>query len=497
MHFEELQPSPSSLLESLRDIGYSIDTAMADVIDNSITAGAKTITIRFDWNDSEPWLSITDDGIGMSYLEVLHAMKLGSNSPLEERQENDLGRFGLGLKTASFSQCRQLTVISKKDDAITAMEWDLDLVLDSASDGWRIKVLNDEDVSKIKVLSSLYPSFSSQEHGTIILWRKLDRLDNFDSSVIREKKLNQLLGIARNHIEVTFHRFLNKSKGKKALQILFNGDQLVANDPFNQSSNATIELPEQSIYVDGKKMIVQPYVLPHYSKVSKEEYQKYAGGSGYLHNQGFYVYRNQRLIIKNTWFRLLAKDELTKLIRVRIDIPNTLDHVWKIDVKKSHASPPESVKNQLRQIISEVEYSGKRVFKQKGHRLEARVKEPLWIRTIASGKIIYSINKHHPLIELFNQKLGDSEQFELGNVLKSIEASFPSDLYFNDFANSPDRMEKPEIPEDEFESMLLTVAHILIEDATQKDTLKQQLLSIEPFASSPNRTINIIDKMEI
>ncbi|MGZ8903897.1 MAG: hypothetical protein ACXW0H_10130 [Methylobacter sp.] len=122
--------------------------------------------------------------------------------------------------------------------------------------------------------------------------------------------------------------FLSSSRGKKNLRISINGDFLEAFDPFNPSNLATRELSEQKIYLHNEQITVQPYVLPHYNKVSREEYEKYAGDAGYLQNQGFYVYRNRRLIIKSTWFRLIPREELTKWLRVRIDIPNTLDHLW-------------------------------------------------------------------------------------------------------------------------------------------------------------------------
>jgi hypothetical protein len=497
MHYETLQPSPASLMESLRDIGYSMETALADVIDNSITAEASEINLSFSWSDDESWLAIEDNGFGMSYDELLYAMRLGSENPLNDRHEDDLGRFGLGLKTASFSQCRQLTVLTKKKNIISAMEWDLDEVTINPSNGWRIKVLSDEDILEIPEIESIYKNFTLLDSGTIVLWRKLDRLDNFDSLAIREKKLNLLIDSSRKHIELTFHRFLKAGKGKKSLKILLNGDTLEGFDPFNTDNNATIELPIQSIYVDNKKISVQPYVLPHYTKVSLDTYEKYAGDGGYLHNQGFYVYRNKRLIIKNTWFRLMSKVELTKLVRIKVDIPNTLDHIWKIDVKKSNATPPEIVRKQLKQIISEVEYSGKRVFKQKGHKLATKVKEPIWNRTIASGKVIYDISKEHPLIKSFNKKLNESDLAEFKNIIKSIESSFPSDIYFNDFANSPENMEKPSISSEDLETLLEIFLPTFVSIEADKEKIIEEMLKIEPFASFPDLTQSIIKNKDI
>ena len=124
--FLNIQPSPSALVQALRDIGYSMESAVADVIDNSITADANLIHIKFAWNDAQPWFAIIDDGNGMTGAEMTNAMRLGNRNPLEERDEKDLGRFGLGMKTASFSQCCKLTLISKKEGSLACREWDLD-----------------------------------------------------------------------------------------------------------------------------------------------------------------------------------------------------------------------------------------------------------------------------------------------------------------------------------------------------------------------------------
>ena len=104
-------PEASSMIETFRAIGYSIEAAVADIIDNSISARAKNIWINFEWEGSETWLAVKDDGSGMNNDELVQAMRPDSKNPLDDRSTKDLGRFGLGLKTASFSQCRLLSVI--------------------------------------------------------------------------------------------------------------------------------------------------------------------------------------------------------------------------------------------------------------------------------------------------------------------------------------------------------------------------------------------------
>ena len=149
MKYQNNPPNAASLLSSLRDIGYNIETAIEDLIDNSITAESTLIEIRMIWNEGEPWVAILDNGKGMSSSELIQAMKLGSMSPLEERDKNDLGRFGLGLKTASFSQCKQLTVLTFNKGKISAAEMDLDVVIKNSDKGFRVGILNDDDIRSL------------------------------------------------------------------------------------------------------------------------------------------------------------------------------------------------------------------------------------------------------------------------------------------------------------------------------------------------------------
>ncbi len=480
-----IQPSPISLVESLREIGYSMETAIADIIDNSITAGASLIQLRFAWNTGKPWLAIIDDGSGMSADEVTSAMRLGSNNPLNTRPVNDLGRFGLGLKTASFSQCRQLTVITRKQQQMSARRWDLDSITENPDNGWSLHILSNQEIKAITEITTIINDFLSRESGTIVLWQKMDRLDNSDDSGTGEKKLNSLINEARKHIELTFHRFLETSRGKKSLRIAINGDFLEAFNPFNPSNLATRELPKQTIKLHNKQIIIQPYVLPHYNKVSREEYEKYAGDAGYLQNQGFYVYRNHRLIIKNTWFRLIPKEELTKLLRVRIDIPNTLDHLWKIDVKKANASPPESIRKQLKQIIYDIQDKGKQVYKQKGKRLSDSVKVPAWNRTATAGKIIYGINKAHPLITQLEEQLQPEQRQQLKDLLLMLESCFPTELFYSDVARKPEELEKPAFDRDYFSLLLDRFIAPMLESNISDNEIAERLLSIDPFATYP------------
>lgn len=486
MDYISVKPSAACLIESLRDIGYSMETAIADIIDNSVTAYASAIKIDFSWNNSSPWLCISDDGHGMLSHELINAMRFGSQHPDTKRNEQDLGRFGLGLKTASFSQCRQLTVISKKEGIVSAYEWNLDWIKDNADSDWKIRVISEKDIQESFLLNDLFENSIHSHDGTIVLWRKLDRYDD------SEKKFNSLVGQTRNHLELVFHRYLSPGVGIKGLDIYLNNDPLKAFNPFNPSHPATQELPSQNIGLENEIIRVQPYVLPHYNKTDRENYRKYAGTEGYLQNQGFYIYRNRRLIIKGTWFRLIKKEELTKLLRVQVDIPNSIDHLWKIDVKKSHASPPEAIKNGLRSIIERISTSGKKVYHQRGKKLSTRVKEPAWNRVQSKGKIQYCINREHHLFANLESKLIADQKHQLKALISMLESSFPTELFYSDVAKKPESLDKSDFDIELFSPVLDTMIGTMNKNSIDTSEIIERILSCDPFASYPEETKQLL-----
>lgn len=182
-----LPPSAACLTASLRDLGYSLETAVADLIDNSISADATEIQIFCVLTRDNPVLGIVDNGRGMSSDELITAMKHGSIAPKETRSIKDLGRFGLGLKTASFSQCRQLTVLTVQNGIRSGAEWDLQKIEDD--DDWYIAILDDEEIAAQPLIDSL------PETGTMILWRNLDRLFEDETGPKRDEIVNEKLDI--------------------------------------------------------------------------------------------------------------------------------------------------------------------------------------------------------------------------------------------------------------------------------------------------------------
>jgi len=477
-----LNPRPSALLESLRSIGYTLETALADIIDNSITANSNNISVRFAWNNGDPWIAIIDDGDGMSNDELIDAMRFGSRNPVEQRAKNDLGRFGLGMKTASISQCRHLVVASKKNNKIAACEWDLDRIAKSDSVEWLAGHLDSASIFQDERLHELVSDFlGSSKSGTILLWRRLDII----CAAADENRFSDAMNLARVHLEMIFHRFISPDLGCSSIKIDFNNNLLEAFNPFGPAVPARQELTSETIHINGSEVFVQPYILPHRSKVPAALYEQYAGEQGYLHNQGFYIYRNRRLIISATWFRLIKKEELNKLIRVKVDITNDLDKIWKIDIKKSEASPPELVRKELKKIINKISGAGKLVFTRRATRLKNRTITPVWSREVADGKIRYGINQEHPLIKALLHKVTPDQAVEMKTCLRLITETFPHELFFADAASDTTEFVPPEHSEQEVRQAAVMLIDALRACGFAGDALRKQLLNTEAYPFPP------------
>lgn len=473
---EVVAPRAGAFIEALRDIGYSLESAVADIIDNAVAAEASLIDLRFGWSGAgQPWLAILDDGRGMAPAELVEAMRPGTRSPLEARDATDLGRFGLGLKTASFSQCRRFTVVSRKDGHIAARCWDLDVV--SQTDEWRLLKLSPGEVEQLPVYGEL------PEVGTMVLWEKLDRMDLACGPVLGQALFNEKMAQVREHLALVFHRYLSGEPGIKKITIRMNLLPVKAFDPFNSKNPSTTYLPEERFNVNGAQVVMRPFILPHHSKVKAAEYQEFAGAEGYLRSQGFYVYRNRRLIIHGTWFRMARQEELTKLARVLIDIPNTLDHLWTIDVRKSRAQPPEAVRQRMKALLEKIRESAKRPYTHRGSVIAQRKATPVWRRREFNSRVQYEVNPEHPMLLNFRTDLEEQQRAQLDLLLDMIGAAFPTALLFSDMAGHPEKTDPASIDSTIMEQLARHLRQCFPEETP--DDFRMRLRSMEPFASNP------------
>ncbi|MGO4734282.1 ATP-binding protein [Paenibacillus sp. 2KB_22] len=479
-------PYAPVLMEATRAIGYSVETAVSDIIDNSITANATQIDIMF-FPVEDPYIAILDNGKGMNKEELKNAMRYGSKNPLDDRSTGDLGRFGLGLKTASMSQCRRLTVISKKESQITGAQWDLDFI--QSTNDWSLKVFGLEDITDIPHVEAL----KENESGTLVVWQVLDRLSvaeiNFD------KSMGKYMDQVRGHLSLVFHRYLaGREPGIKKVEIWINKVKIEPIDPF-LADRSTQVMDDESILIEGHKVMVRPYNLPHISQLSEMELNMLGGKDGLRRLQGFYVYRNKRLLVWGTWFRLMRQGDLTKLSRVRVDIPNSLDYLWTLDIKKSVAVPPEIVRKNLARIIGKISESSARTWTYRGKKETDDSQIHIWYRVkTREGGVIYNINRDYPLIEVLNSSTSLESRL-LEKLLIQIEKGLPLNQLYIDLTNDQRILNENEISKADL-SVLLEQILSVCRSKQEREEILDRLAGTEPFNQYPQLLIELVQEVE-
>ena len=473
-------PNASSLLESMRSIGYSFETALADIIDNSISANAKEIRIYQRQSDERPYIQVLDNGFGMSNKELIEAMRLGSKNPIEKRSVTDLGRFGLGLKSASFSQCKKLTVISKNYAGINGYEWDLDWVRDFNK--FAVKKLSEKEIQEIPNISQL----ESITSGTIVQWEKFDRIQ--ESTTNLQDELSDLMSKSIDHISLIFHRFIDEG-----LKILVNFETIYSKDPFLVKHSGTQELKSKKVKIDGETIQLYPYVLPHFSKLTASDKRKTGKVSEQYKSQGFYLYRNKRLIVWGDYLGLAKKTELGKNVRIRVDIPNSLDYLWEIDVKKSRASVPSKIKKNLISAISDGEYVSKNVNTYRGKK-ELTEEKPVWqFYADRDDEFHFEINVNNPMYQQFSESL-DKEQQQLFSFLtKTLEASIPFQAIYSQVSSGKKNSYEVYAEDSLLQSVKETVMTLKESTVIDLEQFLRSLLNEEPYSSN-DAVIKLINK---
>jgi hypothetical protein len=421
-------PSASPVVNALRAIGYSAETAIADLVDNSLDARASKIEIRFEYNESNSYIMIKDNGHGMDENTLQRAMSIGSKDPRVNRGKGELGRFGMGLKTASFSMGRRLSVLTQKDGQQYQRCWDLDYV--SEINEWELfQFIPPEVRAKMGEMKG--------NSGTVVLIDKLDRFvkSNNRSNVTERRFMNKVKKVEQ-HIAFIFHSILEK----RASEISINGLTIKPWDPFLRSHLGTFEYPEQFISQDGVNIEVRSYILPHPTSLSRETYKNAEKPGKWYDLQGFYIYRENRLLYYGDWLRLFPKDAPSQLSRIRIDIPNSLDSEWQIDIKKSTVFPPEDILERLRSIADTVRARSRSVFYFKAtssERTPSNIENiNPWEQSSKNGQPYFILNRSHPLVKKVLEQLNEEATKAFNAYLQLVQLGCPSNLIGTSYAES-------------------------------------------------------------
>ena len=361
----EIIPSAKRLIKSLRDVGYDFEDAVADIIDNSVEARATVVNISLVFDGENSYLTISDNGVGLSSKEIQEAMRFGSNRKYAD--DDDLGRFGLGLKTASLSQCERLTVSSRQGEErarINSFCWDLNHI--EKTNRWEILKI-EKDALKSEVLNSL-----SDTTGTVITWERLDRLMGYryPSGEYAKKQSEQMIAALRSHLGMVFHRFLAGEVSNKRISIFINDERVHAWDPFSRGEIHTLKLEEISIPIDFKEGIynvkLKPYILPPQSQYSTSKAHAMASGPNkWNKQQGLYIYRANRIIQSGGWNGIRTSDEHTKLIRIALFIPHQLEELFQVNVAKKHTTLPRQLKVELASKVALIVQKAQEIYRDK------------------------------------------------------------------------------------------------------------------------------------
>jgi len=435
--FDHLPPEAESTFEGHRAFGYDLPTALADLVDNALTARARHVWLDFVWDGLASTITATDDGGGMTEPELVTAMRLSSRNPREERDAHDLGRFGLGLKTASLSQAQRFTVRSFKlrRKAVTRC-WDLALI--AAARDWRL--LKAADAAAEPCLRRL----AALSHGSAVVWQNLDRLTSGTSTNSDRDHQHFLRRIdeVRTHLSLVFHRLIKS--GRNGVQLMVNDRPVAPWDPYLEDEPATYALAPTVLPLGRARVEVRPFVLPHLSKLSPVRHTDAAGSRGWNGHQGFYVYRNERLLVAGDWLGLFPRQDLYRLARIRVDLPNSLDDHWQIDVTKSRAVPPPALRDELRRIAERTRAEARHIYTHRGAKLIPRAdagRTLLWEPRARHDKTFYHLNREHALVKAALRDASDRSS--LNALLRLIEESVPTPHITVTNSEKPDHHSAP------------------------------------------------------
>ena len=429
----EIVPSAPALIHSLRGIGYSPETAVADLIDNSIAGDATSVDIDIDWNDGAPLLAILDDGRGLDRDGLVAAMRFGGAGPLAQRSAGDLGRFGLGLKTASLSQCRRLTVAGRRNGDTVCLVWDIDEVVSRRQ--WT--AMEPDTLPRSRLTDRL----EEQPNGTLVTWDRMDATGGL-SGLDKDTFFLRVQNI-RAHAAMVFHRFLGGDA--RRVSITINGRPVRPWDPFLRSHSATITLHSERLRHAGATIIVTPYVLPHHDRFANDaDREAAAGPGGWGERQGFYVYRGRRMVVDGGWLglggtRAWTREESSRLARISVDLPLGVDAEWRIDVRKSLARPPGALRTRLTAIGAVCRDTAREVFAWRGNRGRRRTAttddDPVWIANRHGSRLSYHISRLHPAVRAVTNRLGGGASL-LDGLLALIERSVPVERIWLDVSEA-------------------------------------------------------------
>lgn len=423
-------PKPDFLIKSLAEQGYSLKAAIADLIDNSIAAKSSAIEVLVD-TDSEPFcLFIADNGSGMSRSELEANMQFPSSNPEISRYESDLGRFGLGLKTASFSQTRKFTVISRTgtDEEFYGLTWDVEYLKESGK--WEIIVNSKKDVEGLKCkYEELSKAFNKRIKDfiprTIVIWSGLYKFEDYLSTSNRKSALQrEIVEQASEHLSIVFHRFLERVN--EPLMIRINNTLIEPFNPFPEDNKSLRKLEFKKKSFGGDSIKMEGFILPASSiKAARTTRTKWTTENKSLSDmEGIYIYRSDRLITYGGWNGLIRKAPRLQLARLRVDIGNQADHLLHLNVAKSKVIIPHELSQAFKKYISELTEEAEKEFFNRGISRfvsnDSKSEETILKKVSSNKGPLLEINRKFPILSDLLSSLDASQQSQLSLIIRMV-----------------------------------------------------------------------------
>lgn len=355
---EEWFSDPVGMLRVHQAQPYKLGQCIADLVDNSYDADATIIDILLETNpNDEMYLRIFDNGKGISEEKWREAMTLGLQ---RERDNDDLGVYGVGMKLSSLSQANEVTVASVNNGNYGLRRISARHIIETK----RNEILTTSTNSE--VAKDAYNEMIAGDWSTMVLLEDMKaaqgRILSMDSN--SSVSLNKEIKRIEVHLGLTFERVLN-SKHLGHVKLRFNGRPVIPINPFMDWENdpiyGTVTNPIKPISFNGPKgnpvtARVQGYIIPHTKQFGDVSRCKKVN-SGYWkanHMQGFYIYRNDRLIQYGDWSQMLGTmDEHNKLSKVAIEIPSGSEAIFGLSPTKIEIQMPVEFLRRVRDYLAE------------------------------------------------------------------------------------------------------------------------------------------------
>ena len=475
---EVISIEPSTNLLDVIASEYSFNSAIADLIDNCIDGKASEITVRFECVDGKYNLHILDNGVGMTRESLKEAAIIGFESSEETRPDNALGRFSAGLKSASKHLGKSVIVTSKTRKSPRSI-----LNID-------FEELKEKKQWKAYFLTTFEKEGLVIDHGTLVSCMDLKNIGSTQDFYALVDSLRTYL----NHI---FGKYLIEGKIKIAL-LTDNSRKIVLKgwDPFFLPNNRSTKLVlNRNVLFKGKSIGFKVYILPSYTSLSQED-QVYMSGGGSNYNlnklQGFYVYRNNRLISEGGW--ILPEFDITdktRYARIDVSIPSSLDKFFHINLTKTKVEIPNELIPQFRVIAQKARSESNKNYNYK-KRPEIKPtlnkkEDTVWISVKKNGTTVLRLNTNSAVLKRLCKHLSESEFDQLINL---ISKSFPFG-YANSQSVTPE-----EYSESEIISMAKKLYFSLKEEGLSTQDITKKITKTEPFNRYPSIVCDVFDQIE-